>query len=175
MITRALSLRTLGALAAFAAAAAPSTLRAAEPQPAEPPAEQASAATPAPPPPLPPAQAPASTHLAPYIAGGLAVVAAGVGTAFGVLALNAKSDFEAHPTPSGADSGNNYAAYCDASLGAAVLLGATSLVLFFVERDQQDPAASQQARSAKAPPLVSFTAAPMLSAHGAGASAVVRF
>jgi hypothetical protein len=119
----------------------------------------------------PPAQPPrpaASPHLAPYIAGGLAVV----GVAFGVLALNAKSDFEKNPTLSGADSGNNYAAYCDASFGAAVLAGVTSIVLFLADRNvHQDPATQEGA----AKDAITLTASPILVPHGAGAGAVVRF
>jgi hypothetical protein len=123
----------------------------------------------------PPAQPPrpaASPHLAPYIAGGLAVVAAGVGVAFGVLALDAKSDFEKNPTLSGADSGNNYAAYCDASFGAAVLAGVTSIVLFLADRNvHQDPATQEGA----AKDAITLTASPIVVPHGAGAGAVVRF
>jgi hypothetical protein len=100
------------------------------------------------------------------------VVAAGVGVAFGVLALNAKSDFEKNPTLSGADSGNNYAAYCDASFGAAVLAGVTSIVLFLADRNvHQDPATQEGA----AKDAITLTASPILVPHGAGAGAVVRF
>jgi hypothetical protein len=137
--------------------------------PAPPPADAV------PPPPSPPAEAP--THLAPYVAGGLAIAAAGAGIAFGVLALNAKNDFQNHPTLSSADSGNNYAAYCDASLGGAVVLAAASVVFFLVERNApQDPGAPvpPQARAAKKS-LVSFSAAPTISSHGAGAGAVLHF
>jgi hypothetical protein len=115
-------------------------------------------------------------HLAPYVAGAIAVVAAGVGTAFGVLALNAKSNFEKGPTQSEADSGNNYAAYSDAAFGAAVIAGVTSIVFFFAEKDAPSNAVATQASAPKASG-VTLTVSPLVSLRGAGAGAgaVVRF
>jgi len=182
-MNRGISLRTVVGLLAVAVAVVPASALAtpsasgSTPSDATPSASVSVPSVPAQvaPTPEPPAQPPppaASPHLAPYIAGGLAVVAAGVGVAFGVLALNAKSDFEKNPTLSGADSGNNYAAYCDASFGAAVLAGVTSIVLFLADRNvHQDPATQEGA----AKDVITLTASPILVPHGAGAAAVARF
>jgi hypothetical protein len=124
-----------------------------------------------PPPSAPPAPGP-PPHVAPSVAGAVAVIAAGVGTAFGVLALDAKSKFEKNPTQSGADSGNNEAAYSDAAFGVAVLAGATAIVLFLAEKDAPPSAPATQTAAPKA---VTFTASPFVSPHGAGAGAVLRF
>lgn len=120
-------------------------------------------------PPPPPSPEPVA-HLPAYIAGGLAVLAAGAGVAFGVVALDAKSDFEKSPTQSRADTGNDFAAYCDASFGAAVLAGATGLVLFLTERDAAAAQASPPQEAA-----VTFTASPIVFLHGAGAGATLQF
>jgi hypothetical protein len=121
-----------------------------------------------------PAPAASSPHVAPYVAGAIAVVAAGVGTAFGVVALHAKSNFERSPTQSEADSGNDYAAYSDAAFGAAVIAGVTSVVLFFAEKDAPSSGVATQTAATKEPG-VTLTASPFVSPHGAGAGAVVHF
>jgi hypothetical protein len=120
--------------------------------------------------PLPAAPPPATDgHLALYAAGTLAIVAAGVGTALGVLALDAKNDFEAQPTKSRADTANNDAAYCDAAFGVATLAAATAIVFFLVEKHRPtDPAAQGS-------PAISFAASPILAPHMAGAGLVFRF
>jgi hypothetical protein len=119
-----------------------------------------------------PAPAAPSPRVAPYVAGAIAVIAAGVGATFGVLALDAKSDFQKSPTQSGADRGNDYAAYSDAAFGAAVLAGATAIVFFVAEKDA--PAGASPAQTA-APKAITLSASPFVSPHGAGAGAVLRF
>jgi len=170
-MTHDAGLRTLAALLVFVAATAPTRALATPP-----PATESTAASPSPAPPAPPTPSPPppSASLAPYIAGGLAVVAAGMGVAFGVLALDSKSDFEKSPTRSEASSGNDYAAYCDASFGAAVLAGATSVVLFLAQRDVHPDPVVAPAGAAKAS-VTTFVASPILVPHGAGAGLTVRF
>ncbi|MBK6696824.1 MAG: PEGA domain-containing protein [Myxococcales bacterium] len=95
-------------------------------------------ATPAPPPPEPRSLVPA------FITGGLAVAAAGVGTAFGVLALGDKSDFDKTPSAEKADDGENHALIADMAFGVAITMGVTSAVLFLT---RDEPAATKAARN----------------------------
>jgi len=144
----------------------------AAPTPAAPPA--ADAKPPGPPP--PPAPAPASGAPSPpppshgrtgaFVTAGLALAAAGTGAVLGIVALGDKSDFEKHPTYDKANAGNDSAAYCDAALGAALVLGATSVILFLTHDDAAPAGASRPA---------AFTASPIVTPHGAGAGAVLRF
>jgi hypothetical protein len=122
-----------------------------------------------------------STRCVAFIAAGVAVVGVGVGTAFGVLALDKKSDFEAHPTVAGANTGNQEAVLADVAFGTAVIAGVTSLVLF-LKHDQPDDATvttGSPSHPGDAPTKpassVSFTVSPILSPHGGGAGAVLRF
>jgi hypothetical protein len=124
------------------------------------------AAPPPPPPPEPRSKLPA------YITGGLAIVSTGVGVAFGVLALNDKSNFDKNPTSSTADSGENHALICDMALGVAVTLGVTSAVLFLTNDDSPSP---PKAAAARKPHPLTFSAAPIVTPHGGGAGAVLRF
>jgi hypothetical protein len=112
-----------------------------------------------------------------YITGGLAIVAAGIGTVFGVMALNDKSDFDKNPTSSKADDGENHALIADMAFGVAVTLGVTSAVLFLSKDSPQtasNPATTKTA-SAKKPSSVTITPTPIVSPHGGGAGAIVRF
>jgi len=107
---------------------------------------------PPPPPPPPPAQVlmplpPSGAHPQPwppggqvayvrrrsnvpgYILLGLSGVGIGFTAAFGALALQAKSSFNANPTTSGADKEQLDARVSDASLGAAVIFGVAGAVL----------------------------------------------
>jgi hypothetical protein len=157
-------------------------------------------APPPPPPPVaaapPPAATPPAETTAPaappsklpaWITGGLAVAAAGVGTAFGVMALNDKSDFNNTPTTGKADDGENHALISDMAFGVAITLGVTSAVLFLTS-DDTTPApaatpvpASGSAKGARAVAVtkprhdVSITPTPFVSAHGGGAGALIRF
>jgi hypothetical protein len=114
-----------------------------------------------------------------YITGGLAVAAVGVGTVFGVMALSDKSDFDKNPTSSKADDGENHALIADMAFGVAVTLGVTSAVLFLSSDDSPaaPPATGQVdgARVAAAKPSLSITPTPIVTMHGAGAGALVRF
>ncbi len=133
------------------------------------------AAPPPPPPPEPRSKVPA------YITGGLAVVAAGIGTAFGVIALGDKSDYDKNPTSSTADNGDTHALIADMSFGVAITFGVTSAVLFLT-KDEPPPAAAstdpqkRTARTADARPSgFKVTPTPIVGPHSGGAGFVVQF
>jgi hypothetical protein len=129
------------------------------------------------------------------ITGAAAVVAVGIGTGFGIAALNDKANFNNDPTTATADSGENHALIADMSFGVAITLGVTSLVLFLSRDDAATvgvtPAASlvrprakdgesgrssgRSAREAKKAPSFSITPSPIMTPHGAGAGALIRF
>jgi len=134
-----------------------------------------------PPPPVPttsttdPAVAAATTTDAPshrtvaFVFAGLAVVGVGVGTTFGILALNGKSDFERTPTVAGANTANQEAILADVAFGVAAIAAVTSVVLFVRDDGAGD------ASSPKPASPVSFQFAPIVSPHGGGAGALLRF
>jgi hypothetical protein len=144
----------------------------------EPPPAPAAPASAPPPPPAP------HSNTAAFITGGAAIVAVGVGTAFGIMALNDKSNFDAHPTNSTADTGENHALIADMAFGVAITLGVTSLVLF-LSRDEAPAAAAASAQTTgrvadasqttKKRPAVTVSAAPIITPHGGGAGALLRF
>ncbi|WP_394837440.1 PEGA domain-containing protein [Pendulispora rubella] len=147
------------------------------PPPAPPPPPPVAEAPP-PPPPETPAPAPRSKVPA-FVTGGVALAAAGVGTVFGIMALSDKSDFDKTPTSSKADDGENHALIADMAIGVAITLGITSAVLFF---SAEEPAAKPAAKAAprkviaapKAPP-VTIRPTPIVTPHGGGAGALIRF
>jgi hypothetical protein len=130
-------------------------------------------------PPPPPVAPPPRSKLPAIITGGLAVAAAGVGTVFGVLALGDKSDYDKTPTSGKADDGENHALIADMAFGVAITLGVTSAVLFLSNDDPPPAAASNhpQRLTASAQPKKSFTITPtpIITPHGGGAGALVRF
>ncbi len=118
-------------------------------------------------PPPPPRPHDLSRKLVAFTAGGLAIVAAGVGAAFGIVALSDKHDFDQNPTFDEGNQANDFAVYCDTALGAAAVLGVTSLILIATDHDDSPGATTSSAPK--------FTAAPMMTPHGGGASALLRF
>jgi tetratricopeptide (TPR) repeat protein len=142
---------------------------------------------PPPPPPVAVAPAPASTDAPPpppethikapaYITGGLAIAAAGVGTVFGVLALQDKSNFNKNPTNSTADSGENHALISDMSFFVAVTLGVTSAVLFLTKDDTPAPAAAGAAHKTVAKQKsFTVTPTPIITPNGGGVGALIQF
>jgi PEGA domain len=145
-----------------------------------------------PPPPPPPIASttppPAATDTAPppppethskapaYITGGLAIVAAGVGTVFGILALGNKSDFNKDPTNATADSGENHALISDMSFFVAVTLGVTSAVLFLTKDDTPAPAAASVAHKTVAKKKsFTITPTPIITPTGGGVGALIQF
>ena len=139
-------------------------------------------ATPVPETPVDTTPAQPRSKLPAWITGGLAVAAAGVGTAFGILALGDKSDYDKNPTSSKADDGENHALIADMAFGVAVTLGVTSAVLF-LSNDDAPPANAASAlqrpsiASARAQksPAFRITPTPIITPHGGGAGALVRF
>jgi hypothetical protein len=156
-----------------------------EPPPAAPPPPPAAVAeAPPPPPPPPPAPPPEPRSKVPaYVTGALAIVGAGVGTAFGILALNDKSSFNKNPTTQTADNGDSHALICDMSFGVALTFGVTSAVLFLTRDDPPAPAASaasSKATTAKADGhakknAFTLTATPVVGPHSGGAGVTLRF
>jgi hypothetical protein len=134
-----------------------------------PPVVYAMPASPAPPPPQPRSLLPA------YVTGGLAIVAAGVGTVFGVMALNDRNDFDNNPTSHTADNGDTHALISDMSFGVALTFGITSAVLFLT-RDESQPAAgaTSQAGTGKKS-AISVVPTPMVGPHSGGGGVLVRF
>jgi hypothetical protein len=148
-----------------------------DPEPPPPPPVVVAAAPPAPPPP-PPAPVPEQRSLVPaFITGGLAVVAAGVGTVFGVVALNDKSSFDKNPTTSTADNGDTHSLIADMAFGVAVTFGVTSAVLFLTQ-DEPTPAAASTVRAHKAEAKrdrIEWAPTPMVGPHLAGAGVFMKF
>jgi hypothetical protein len=150
------------------------------PPPTTPPPVAVAPPPPPPSPPPPPPQEPRSKVPA-YVTGGLAIVAAGVGTAFGIAALSDKSQFDKNPTTQTADNGDTHALICDMSFGVALTFGVTSAVLFLT-RDEPPAASSAKplTREAKAeadakrnrPTLVPT---PIVLPHSGGAGLTLRF
>jgi hypothetical protein len=167
--------RPLAALLTLAACAMVEGTGRAQPAESPPPAPppDAPSSAPAPPAPATPATSPAppppaasNGNTAAFVTGGLAIAAVATGTVFGVIALGDKSDFEKQPTYAKANAGNDSAAYCDAAFGAALVLGATSVILLLA-RDDTPPRAANHA--------VTLTASPVVTPHGGGVGAVLRF
>ncbi len=104
-----------------------------------------------------------------------------MGTVFGIITLNDKSNFNSNPTTQTANSGENHALIADMSFGVAVTLGVTSAVLFFTADDNPPPppvAAAHPARrdaSTKGRSGFTITPSPLVLAHGGGAAALIRF
>lgn len=144
------------------------------PPPPPPPvvAEQPAQPTPAPvPPPEPRSKVPA------YVTGAIAIVAAGVGTGFGIAALNQSSDFDKNPTTKKADDGENNALVADMMFGIAVTFGVTSAVLF-LSNDTPASAKAASPKMASAKPKkknVTILPAPYVTPNGGGVGTLIRF
>lgn len=117
-----------------------------------------------------------------YLTAGVAVLAAGTGAAFGVVALSDKKAFDRDPTKANADRRNSDALVADVAFGVAVAAGITSAALFLFTKKDAPPAATdtdpdppRTGERASARPHVAFTAVPWVSAHGGGSGFVVQF
>jgi hypothetical protein len=101
-----------------------------------------------------------------YVTLGVAGVAAGLGTVFGIQALSAKSDFDDAPTASTADDVERNALIADMAWGVAITLGITGTVLLLSDEpaERTPKTASQKLR-----------VAPYVTANGAGAAAALKF
>jgi hypothetical protein len=107
-----------------------------------------------------------------FITGGLAIVAIGIGTGFGIAALSTHSQFIATPTSNLADQGENFALVADMAFGVAITLGVTSAVLFLTNDDE--PAAPAKSATAKKKPI-KIIPTPFFTHNGGGAGAFLRF
>lgn len=116
----------------------------------------------------------ARSKLPAWITGGLAIVAVGVGTGFGIAALAKKSDFDKNPTADTADTGENFALVADMAFGVAITLGVTSAVLFLTKDDDAAPAAKSASATTKKHP-VKIVPTPFIVPNGGGAGAFLRF
>jgi hypothetical protein len=142
---------------------------------APPPPPPVAAEQPAPPAEPPPAPPPEPRSKVPaYVTGAVAIVAAGVGTGFGIKALSQSDDFEKNPTTKKADDGENNALIADMMFGIAITFGVTSAVLF-LSNDAPASAKASQPKTAKAPKKVTVTPTPYVTSHGGGAGALFRF
>jgi hypothetical protein len=114
-----------------------------------------------------------------YITGGLAIAAAGVGTVFGIIALNDKSDFDKTPTTKIADNGDTHSLIADMSFGVAITFGVTSAVLFLTK--DEAPASASASRDTTAGvesskrTAMTITPTPMVGPHSGGAGFVLQF
>jgi hypothetical protein len=148
-----------------------------EPAPPPPPAAEAVATAPpaATPPPPPPPQA--RSKVPAFVTGGLAVAAAGVGTVFGVLALNDKKDFDRNPTTHTADNGDTHALIADMAFGVALTFGVTSAVLFLTKDEQPSPppATAKAAIGDGKNAGVHVTPMPWVGPRSGGAGFMLRF
>jgi hypothetical protein len=110
------------------------------------------------------------------VTGGLAVAAAGVGTVFGVLALNDKKDFDKNPTTHTADNGDTHALIADMAFGVALTFGVTSAVLFLTKDEQPSPpAATAKAAKRNNNEGVHLTPMPWVGPRSGGAGFALRF
>lgn len=125
---------------------------------------------PAPPPPPPP---PPRSNVPAYVTLGLAGAGAIVGTAFGVLALQAKSTFNKTPTTSNADTTDRDALVSDMSFAVALTFGVTGVVLLLSNDSPQE----QKPASAESPKKSAFRGfvTPWASPTGGGAAAFMQF
>ncbi len=148
---------------------------------AEPPAPPVTEKTPEPPPPPPPPPPEPRSKVPAYVTGGLALASVGLGTAFGILALKDKSEFDKNlnnPTLAEeiANRGDNRALVADMAFAAALTLGVTSLVLFLtkdetvVETKAGHAYTTKKAAKKKVPVIV-----PIATPNGGGAGAVFQF
>jgi hypothetical protein len=177
------STQTVSAELESDAPAAP-VVAAADPQPAEVAAtEDTTAQAPAQPEQPTPSPQPTSASRAPaYVTGGVAVVAAGVGAIFGIMALNDARTFNDHMTQENADARNLHALIADLALGSALAFGITSTVLFLTTKDPTPPdpphnttSYEDGSRGTASRSGLSVGAAPLVGAHSGGASLVLRF
>ena len=97
-----------------------------------------------PPPPPPPAPPAPKSHVASYIMWGVGAASLAVGTVYGVMALQAKKDFDDKPTYDGADKTENRAIVSDVALGAGLILAITGTVFYFVKDEPRDTAAASK-------------------------------
>jgi hypothetical protein len=153
----------------------------AEPAPPPPPPVAAAPAPPPGPPVVPPPPSAPRSKVPAYVTGALAIAAAGVGTAFGILTLNDKAQFDRNPTTQTADNGDTHSLIADMSFGVAITFAVTSIVLLVTndEAPASTTSADPPSRTAQirpsGKPAFEWSVAPMVGGHAGGAGLVVRF
>jgi len=110
-----------------------------------------------------------------FITGGLAIVAVGVGTGFGIAALAKKSDFDKTPTSDIADTGENFALVADMAFGVAITLGVTSAVLFLTKDEDSSSTPAKTSSATTRKHAIKIIPTPFITPNGGGAGAFVRF
>ncbi|MEO7096276.1 MAG: PEGA domain-containing protein [Polyangiales bacterium] len=103
-----------------------------------------------------------------YITGAGAIVALGVGTAFGLKALSDKKDYDANPTRDTRDKGTRDALIADMGFGIGITLAVTSAVLYF-----SSPSSSETASAKPEAPKMAF--APVVGGASKGAPSMAGF
>jgi hypothetical protein len=88
------------------------------------------------------------------------------GTALGILALNARSEYNAGPTSARADTGERLALFSDVGFGIGAMALVTTAVLLLTHDDSSSEAAPQTA---------SLQIIPAVTPSGASATAKLRF
>lgn len=109
-----------------------------------------------------------------YVTLGLAGAGAVVGTIFGVMALSAKSDFDAEPTVDNADAVDRNALIADMSYAVAITFGVTGAVLL-LSGDDAPPAQSALVQTKPRPAKKKAFIAPYVGPTGGGAAARFTF
>lgn len=176
-------------------AASPTDTDAAEPTPdvaaapAEevPPAVEASAEVGSEPPPMvtaePIAAVPAEvapveveppSHTASYVLWGLGGASLVVGTVYGVLALQANSDFDDNPTTANADKTHDRAILADVGLGLGLILGITGTVFYF-SKEEDGETTAQVGASKQRHALRDVRVAPFVTQRASGGTLSLRF
>ena len=132
--------------------------------------------------PAPPSSAPAEprSKVPAYVTGAVALAGVGVGTAFGILALKDKSDFDKNLSNSTlaeeiANRGDNRALVADMAFAAALTLGVTSLVLFLTKDETVVEAKTGHAYTTKKVAKKIPVIVPIAMPKGGGAGAVFQF
>jgi hypothetical protein len=105
-----------------------------------------------------------------YVTASLAGAGLIVGSIFGVMALDSQSQFKGSPTDALADQTERNALICDMSLGIAVTLGITSVVLFTSKGGGSTTAKTKPARQ-----VGRLTLLPYASPTSGGARAHLTF
>jgi len=93
------------------------------------------------------------------------------GTTLGIMALNARSDYNRAPTESKADRGERLALFSDVGFGMGAMALITTGVLLLT-RDDAAPAPAKDKEAARA---ARWSLTPQVSANGAAATAELRF
>jgi hypothetical protein len=148
----------------LAAAAMSPSLAGAQETPPSPVPPPPTAASPTPPTPIEPDAPPPARFNAGKIpmlvTGGLAVVALGTGTVFGILSISDHNNFDAHPTTATANDGESHELTADICFGVAATLAVASLVMALTHEDS--PPAATSAPRVSISPIVSPRAAGLL-------------